>query len=168
MNNGRLGGYKTPGGHRRIPREELVRFIKENKLESCAQLNASKRLLIVEDDEDTMGLYISILQRENYEIKKAYTGFAAGVASDFIPDLIILDIKLPDMDGFTVLELIKKEKHLRDVKILAISAISDNETIKKLYDLGINGFLNKPFSILDFKQKIKSLLSEPVGEPVSV
>jgi excisionase family DNA binding protein len=168
MNNGKLGGYKTPGGHRRVPREELLRFIKENNLENCTQLNTPSKLLIVEDDEDTMDLYISILQKENYEIKKAYTGFAAGVASDFMPDLIILDIMLPDVDGFTILELLKKENHLKDVKILAVSAISDSDTIKKLYELGINGFMNKPFSILDFKQKIRSLLDEPVPEPATI
>jgi DNA-binding response OmpR family regulator len=158
MNSGRLNGYRTPGGHRRILREELLRFIKNNHLEDCLKLSQVKRVLIVEDDEDAMDLYISILEKDNYEIKKSYTGFSSGVAIDFKPDLMILDIMLPDLDGFKICDFIRKSPETGHTKILVISAISEIKKIRKMYDLGANDYLVKPFSIMELKNKIRKLL----------
>lgn len=158
MNSGKLNGYRTPGGHRRILREELLRFIKNNHLEESVAQNRVKKILIVEDDEDSMDLYISILEKDNYEIKKSYTGFSSGVVFDFKPDLVILDIMLPDLDGFKICDLIRKSPEMAETKILVISAISELKKIRKMYDLGANDYLVKPFSITELKSKIKDLL----------
>lgn len=158
MNTGKLNGYRTPGGHRRILREELLNFIKNNHLEESMKLNARKKILIVEDDPDAMDLYLSILEKENYEIKKSYTGYSSGVAIDFKPDLIILDIMLPDFDGYKICDFLRKCPETADTKILVISAISELRKIKKMYDLGANEYLVKPFSIAELKNKIKTLL----------
>ena len=158
MNSGKLNGYRTPGGHRRILREELFRFIKNNHLEESIKPNNVKKILIVEDDEDSMDLYISILEKDNYEIKRSYTGFSSGVVFDFKPDLVILDIMLPDLDGFKICDFIRKSPDSFDTKILVISAISELKKIKKMYNLGANDYLVKPFSIMELKNKIKKLL----------
>lgn len=158
MNAGKLNGYRTPGGHRRILREELLRFIKSNHLEDSVTLNQAKKILIVEDDEDSMDLYISILEKDNYEIKKSYTGFSSGVVFDFKPDLVILDIMLPDLDGFKICDLIRKSAETAQTKILVISAISELKKIRKMYELGANDYLVKPFSIVDLKNKIRGLI----------
>ncbi|MBL8029259.1 MAG: helix-turn-helix domain-containing protein, partial [Fibrobacteres bacterium] len=123
MNTGKLSGYRTPGGHRRILRDELLRFIKNNNLEDAVAQKKALKILIVEDDIDAMDLYISILEKDNYEIKKSYTGFSSGVAIDFKPDLIILDIMLPDFDGFRVCDMLRKSPETAHTKILVISAI---------------------------------------------
>jgi DNA-binding response OmpR family regulator len=158
MNSGKLNGYRTPGGHRRILKEELLKFIKENHMEDIIKKKALKKILIVEDDEDAMDLYISILEKENYEIKKSYTGFSSGVAIEFKPDLIILDIMLPDLDGYKICDFIRKSPETANTKIMVISAISDMRKIKKMYELGANEYLIKPFSIVELKNKIKKIL----------
>jgi excisionase family DNA binding protein len=158
MNAGKLNGYRTPGGHRRILREELFRFIKNNHMEDCVRQSQLKKILIVEDDEDAMDLYISILEKDNYEIKKSYTGFSSGVAIDFKPDLVILDIMLPDLDGFRICDFIRKSPEIAHTKILVISAISELKKIRKMYDLGADDYLVKPFSIIELKNKIKKHL----------
>lgn len=168
MNTGKLSGYRTPGGHRRILRDELLRFIKNNNLEEAVSRTRTRKILIVEDDPDAMDLYISILEKDNYEIKKSYTGFSSGVAIDFKPDLVILDIMLPDLDGFRICDLLRKSSETSHTKILAISAISEMRKIKKMYELGANDYLVKPFSIAELKNKIRTLLNGPaVIEPVT-
>ncbi|OGJ86803.1 MAG: hypothetical protein A2268_14120 [Candidatus Raymondbacteria bacterium RifOxyA12_full_50_37] len=158
MNNGKLNGYRTPGGHRRILKEDLLKFIKENKLETCVSQSASRKILIVEDDIDAMNLYSSILEKENYDIKKSYSGFAAGIAIDFKPDLVLLDIMLPDFDGYKICNFIKKSAETASTKIMVISAICDTRKIRKMFTLGADEYLVKPFSIVELKQKIFTLL----------
>ena len=158
MNTGKLNGYRTPGGHRRILREELLTFIHNNHMEDTLRVNSRKKILIVEDDPDDMDLYLSILEKDNYEIKKSYTGYSSGVAIDFKPDLIILDIMLPDFDGYKICDFLRKSPETSETKILVISAISEMRKIKKMYDLGANEYLIKPFSIIELKNKIKTLL----------
>jgi excisionase family DNA binding protein len=162
MNSGKLCGYRTPGGHRRILREELLNFVKNNNLEDAVSKKKPIKILIIEDDIDAMDLYISILEKDNYEIKKSYTGFSSGVAIDFKPDLIILDIMLPDFDGFRICDMLRKSPETAQTKILVISAISEMKKIKKMYDLGADDYLIKPFSISDLKIKIADLLKEPI------
>ena len=164
MNTGKLNGYRTPGGHRRILRDELLRFIKSNKMDELLQQNR-KKILIVEDDEEAMDLYISILEKENYEIKKSYTGYSSGVAIDFRPDLVILDIMLPDFDGFKICDLLRKAPETLHAKILVISAIGEMKKIRRMYDLGANAYLTKPFSIAELKSRIRSLLFNENPEP---
>jgi excisionase family DNA binding protein len=158
MNSGKLNGYRTPGGHRRILREELLKFIKNNHMEDSIKQSTQKKILIVEDDEDAMDLYINVLEKENYEIKKSYTGFSSGVAIDFKPDLIILDIMLPDLDGYKICDLMRKSPETANTKIMVISAVSDSRKIKRMYELGANDYLAKPFSIVELKNKVRNLI----------
>jgi excisionase family DNA binding protein len=158
MNNGKLNGYRTPGGHRRILREDLMKFIRDNKLETCVAQTTTQKILIVEDDIDAMNLYSSILEKENFTIKKSYSGFSAGVAIDFKPDLVILDIMLPDFDGYKICNFIRKSTETSHTKIMVISAISDTRKIKKMFSLGADEYLVKPFSIVELKNKIHKLL----------
>ncbi len=158
MNTGKLNGYRTPGGHRRILREELQKFVRKNGLEECVRMNSAKKILIVEDDTDAMDLYVKILENENYEIKKSFSGFSSGVAVDFRPDLVILDIMLPDIDGYKVCELIRRNPETTRTKTMVISAINDGSKINKMFKLGANDYLTKPFSISELKEKIKTLL----------
>ncbi len=160
MNSGKLKGYRTPGGHRRIPKEELARFIKENKLEKYVNMEPKKKkILIVEDDKDAMDLYMTILGNEKYEIKKAYTGFNAGIVNDFMPDLIILDILLPDIDGEQICKFIKLDKRAAKAKILAVSALSDKKTMNRMFNLGVDDYLTKPYLVSELCSKIDKLLA---------
>ncbi|OGS37718.1 MAG: hypothetical protein A2293_04865 [Elusimicrobia bacterium RIFOXYB2_FULL_49_7] len=158
MNTGKLNGYRTPGGHRRILKEELVKFIQTNKLENSLPKNISKKILIVEDDEDAMELYIKALENDDFEIKKSYTGFSSGVAVDFRPDLVILDIMLPDIDGYQICRHLRTAPETADAKIIVISAINDIKKIRKMFKLGADEYLVKPFSIMELREKIKELL----------
>ena len=156
MNTGKLKGYRTPGGHRRIPKIELIKFIKANNMEDCLKDQKVQKILIIEDDEDAMDFYSNIL--DSYDIKKAYTGFSSGIAVDYKPDLIILDIMLPDLDGFQICKMLRRNKETENTKILVVSAITETEKIQEIKDLGANDYLKKPFSILELKTRIKELI----------
>ncbi len=164
MNSGKLSGYRTPGGHRRILREELLRFIRDNNLESAVSQERPPRILIIEDDSDAMELYMNILSRDNYEIKKSFTGFSAGVAIEFKPDLVILDIMLPDIDGYQICDFLRKSQETANTKILVISAIGEDKKIREMYKIGANDYIVKPFSISNLKSKITQLLKETVNQ----
>src|SRR5262247_632523 len=95
FDSGRLRGFRVPGSKfRRIPREELIRFMRENNIPTDALEGGKRRILIVE-------LFVDVLSRDDrFEVKTAATGYDAGVLTEqFKPDLMILDYMLPDING---------------------------------------------------------------------
>ena len=94
------------------------------------------------------------------EVEEAGEGFLAGwKANSFRPHLVILDLMLPGLDGFHVCEFIRQFPELKDVKIIAISALMDPDAAKKILELGANDFLVKPFDLDVLKKKIFFQLS---------
>ena len=103
-----------------------------------------------------------MLTLENkYLIEVAYNGFEAGKKfATFSPDFIILDIRMPGMDGYQVCANIRSDPKNKSIKILAISGVSENDEIKKIMDLGADDYLGKPFSNKILKERISRLLGE--------
>ena len=108
-----------------------------------------KRILVVEDDNSLSVLLRLIMkvQPEDWEVSSAATGVEALAQMEkFKPDLILLDIMMPEMDGLEVARRAQSDEHLKDQKIVILSALSDSETQRKAMEAGVLEYWTKPIS----------------------
>jgi len=118
------------------------------------------KILIVDDSVDTVDLLNKRLSFEGYRTLSAYNGQEAlKQAAEHNPDLIVLDVMMPDMDGYEVCERLKASKNTRYIPILMLTAKSGLEHKIKGLDVGANDYLGKPFDYKELSARIKSLLA---------
>ncbi len=150
FDNGQLKGFRVPGSRfRRIPRDLLFSFMKENGIPTDALESGKRRVLIVDDDEDLVDLLSDVFLRDSrFEVRTANNGFEAGMAvKDFRPDLVVLDVMLPDINGKEVCQRVRADTNLHDVKIICISGMVEAEKVADLKAAGANDFMQKPFEV---------------------
>jgi len=160
FDSGRLTGFRVPGSKfRRIPREELVRFMKANNIPLEALEGATKRVLIVDDDPSIVELFKDVLARDGrFEVQAAMTGYDAGLLTQsFRPHLIVLDYMLPDVNGNIVCQRIKTNPELRDTRIIFVSGVVNQDEVKNLLALGADDFIKKPFNIGSLVKRMADL-----------
>ncbi len=158
---GRLNGFRVPGSRfRRIPREELLRFMKSNDIPTDGFDTGSKRVLIVDDDPHIVEMLKDVLESDpRLDVQTAGTGYEAGAMSQsFKPDLMLLDYMLPDINGNVVVESSRKDAALAEMKIMIISGVVRQEEIDGLLSAGADEFLKKPFDIQTLQSRITALL----------
>ena len=161
FDSGQLRGFRVPGSKfRRIPREALIRFMKEHGIPTDALESGRRRVLIVDDDPAIVELITDVLNESNrFECRSVNNGFEAGKqANEYRPDLIILDIMLPDINGKAVCEAIRRDQNMTDIKIICISGMVEEDKISELTAAGANAFMHKPLDIDGLKSKIADLL----------
>ncbi len=161
FDSGRLKGFRVPGSRfRRIPRDELIRFMRDNNIPTDHLEGAKRRVLVVDDDEQIVELFEDILSRDNrFSVATASTGYDAGVMTEqFKPDLMILDYMLPDINGNIVCETVRKNPEFANMKIIIVSGVVNQEEINHLLEAGADEFVKKPFRIDDLVERIKVLL----------
>ncbi len=159
---GRLGGFRVPGSRfRRIPREELIKFMRDNDIPIETLTGArKKRILVVDDDPQIVELFVDVLSRDDrFEIKTAMTGYDAGIITEqFKPDLMILDYMLPDINGNVVCQTVRKNADLGAMRIIVVSGVVNHEEINDLLSAGADEFVKKPFNIEKLVGRIHALL----------
>ncbi len=165
IKEGKLLASSTAGGHNRIRRVDLLQLLKELRLPIPPEfINESKVRVLIIDDEPAMKAMIRCMLEENFEnilIEEAAEGLMAGwQAHSFRPDLIILDLMLPGLDGFQVCKFIRQFPELKRTKIIAISGLHDPETKERILNLGADQFLTKPFDLSSLEEKIRGLLKQ--------
>jgi len=161
FDSGRLEGFRVPGSKfRRIPRQSLVKFMKDNRIPLDNLESGKKKVLVVDDDAEIVELISDVLSRDGrYEVKTASSGYEAGIATQqFRPDLILLDYMLPDVNGNVVCRTIKRNPEFENTKIIIISGVVKQEEIDQLLKSGAEGFIKKPFSITELNDKITATL----------
>jgi two-component system response regulator RpaA len=166
FDSGQLKGFRVPGSRfRRIPREALYRFMKENSIPTDALESGRRRILIVDDDQAVVDLISEVLAGDaRFETKVVNNGFGAGMlAKEYHPDLIILDVMLPDINGQAVCELIRKDPTMADIKIICISGMVEEEKIDELRAAGADEFLHKPLDIDELIRRVSRLLDIETG-----
>lgn len=161
FDSGRLQGFRVPGSRfRRIPRSDLIRFMKTNEIPTDALESTTKRILIVDDDPQIVDMLQDVFgDDERFEIKTAANGYDAGMLTQqFRPHLVLLDYMLPDINGNQVCDRIKSNPELQDTNVLIVSGVIKREDIENLEEHGADGFVKKPFNIEDLLRKMESLL----------
>jgi excisionase family DNA binding protein len=148
FDNGQLKGFRVPGSKfRRIPREQLFMFMRDNGIPTDALETGKRRVLVVDDDPDLVELIVSVLEDDGrFETRVATNGFEAGMmVKEYRPDLIVLDVMLPDINGKEVCIRVRNDGTLDGVKIICISGMVEQDKINELRAAGANDFLQKPF-----------------------
>ncbi len=159
---GRLTGFRVPGSKfRRIPRDELIRFLKSNNLPLDMLQGAARRVLAVDDDTTMLALYQHAFSKEgsSIELHVAENGYDAGLLTERLkPDLLILDYHLPDINGVAVCKRIRSAAHLASVRILCVSGVADRSAIDELVAAGADAFLAKPFDARTLVANVERML----------
>jgi len=166
FDSGQLKGFRVPGSRfRRIPRESLYRFMKENGIPTDALESGRRGILIVDDDPAVAELITDVLAHDNrFESKVVNNGFGAGMlAKEYHPDLIVLDVMLPDINGKAVCELIRSDPTMSDIRIICISGMIEEDKIQELKDAGADDFLQKPLDVDELVRRICRLLDIETG-----
>ena len=166
FDSGQLKGFRVPGSRfRRIPRDVLFRFMKENGIPTDALESGRRKALVVDDDEDLVELIRDALESDGrFEVRIANNGFSAGMmVKEYRPDIIVLDIMLPDINGKDVCHLVRSDSSLDDTKIICISGMVEQDKVQELHTAGANDFLQKPFEVETLVERMCHLLDvEPV------
>jgi excisionase family DNA binding protein len=152
FDSGRLEGFRVPGSRfRRIPRNSLLKFMKENAIPLDGLESGKKKVLIVDDDAEIVDLLVEVLSRDGrFEVKTATSGYEAGIQTQrFRPDLILLDYMLPDVNGNVVLHTIRRNPEFENIKIIIVSGVIKQDEIDQLLKSGAQDFIKKPFEISD-------------------
>ena len=150
FDNGSLKGFRVPGSRfRRIPRDLLFQFMQENGIPTDALESGKRKVLIVDDDEELVELLVDVFERDKrFDIRTANNGFDAGMTvKEFRPDLVVLDVMLPDINGQEVCQTIRSDKSLEKVRVICISGMVEQDKIADLKVAGANEFLQKPFTV---------------------
>jgi excisionase family DNA binding protein len=161
FDSGKLDGFRVPGSKfRRIPRENLIKFMKENNIPLSNLAVAGKRkVLIVDDDMEIVELLVDVLTRDGrFEVRTATSGYDAGLMTQrFRPDVILLDYMLPDVNGNIVCRTIKKNPDFANTQIIIVSGVVNPEEIEDLLKSGAAEFVKKPFNIAELVDKLGAL-----------
>ena len=158
IDSGQLQGYTIPGSrHRRVAAEALRRFLREHKMPDYAG-TARRRILIVDDDRDLLELLQDALRGE-YDVDVASSALeAASRLPVFRPDLILLDVRLPDLSGLEVCRHFRGSVSDRRVPILTMSAFGGEIDPSEVRRCGADAFLPKPLKMADLKHRIEAMV----------
>lgn len=166
--NGQLKGHKLPGrGNYRVLVEDFITFLHKQRMpmpelfdtQAIEQTTGKKRILIIDDEAAMRNAVRRVLQSTQYDIISAQDGFQAGVkVIAEQPDLIILDLSMPGLDGFDVIQFIRQRPDLTKVKILVLSGLAPADLAESI-KIGANDAVAKPFDNSDLLSRVKTLLS---------
>src|SRR4029078_10722076 len=124
FDSGQLKGFRVPGSRfRRIPREQLYAFMRDNGIPTDALESGKRKVLIVDDDQELVELIVDVLEKDGrFEIRTVNKDFDAGMmVKEYRPDLIVLDVMLPDINGKEVCQRVRADNTLEKGRLLFIS-----------------------------------------------
>ena len=162
FDSGALHGYRIPGSKdRRIPLNQLIRFMKQHGMPLNGLMTGSARVLIVDDEQDIVEVLEKILEDEaKYEVEVARSGFAAGITAEkFRPHVLLLDMHLKDVDAPEIAKQVKKSPDLQLTKVIAMSGKLTDAEVQGLMTTGFDGFLRKPFHVRQVIEAIEDSMA---------
>ncbi|MEI8011818.1 MAG: response regulator [Candidatus Omnitrophota bacterium] len=164
IHDGKLKAYRTPGNHSRIKVEDFIGFLKLYNMpipETLSVRGDARKVLIVDDDANMVSSVRRLFKKEpHFEIEAANDGFEAGIKLLlFKPDLVILDMKMPGMNGFEVAQKIKRSANCEHTKIIGVSAFFEEVDKERLREIGVDCCFDKPFNPEELIEKAKVILA---------
>lgn len=163
IKNGFLKAFKTPGGQFRVYPKDLLDFMKSRDMVLPKKVISDcdeklKKILLVDDDEAFNNVTKKFLEKnlENVEILQAFDGFEAGsVMMDQMPELLVLDLDLPGIDGVKLCHKIKEEKKFASPKIIIVTGLQDSAVEEECISLGVEKYLKKPILLPELLAVLK-------------
>ena len=123
----------------------------------------TKRVLVVEDNELNLKLFCDLLRAHEFAAEPVRDGRDALTrARDFDPELIIMDIQMPHVSGFELIEALKSDDTLKRIPIMAVTAYAGREDEDRIRAAGADAYVSKPISLARFVQEVSALLPEAV------
>ena len=121
----------------------------------------AKRVMIVEDNELNMKLFNDLLEAQGYETIQTSNGLEAlDLAREHRPDLILMDIQLPEVSGLEVTKWLKEDDELARIPVIAVTAFAMKGDEERIRQGGCEAYISKPISVLKFLETVKSYLGE--------
>jgi two-component system cell cycle response regulator DivK len=121
---------------------------------------ASKKILIVEDNELNLKLFRDLLGAHGFETYETKDGLnVPSLAREIRPDLILMDIQLPEISGFDITRNLKQEPDLKDIPVIAVTAFAMKDDEERILKAGCEAYISKPISIMPFLQTIEKFLN---------
>ncbi|MEO8290289.1 MAG: response regulator [Gaiellaceae bacterium] len=153
----RLTAFYTPGGHRRFRRGDLDLFLAGSRGASATR---GQPLVLIVDDDQRLREFVRVnLEMDGYAVREA--GSAAdglAVLEEESPDLILLDVMMPEVDGFEMLRRVQKQHGVGSIPVIMFSGKVDEETAGRAADEGAQAFIGKPFDPQQLIESTKQLL----------
>lgn len=129
----------------------------------------NNKILVVDDDRAINELIKVNLELVGYSVVQAYDGIEGfAVAKQELPSLIILDVMMPDVDGYTVAQRVRLNSELKNTPILMLTALSQLNDKVRGFDIGVDDYLVKPFEMEELKVRVRALLKRTKQIPESV
>ncbi len=123
-------------------------------------MSVLKKILVVDDDPYILMSLEFLMKKNGYDVMVARNGTEAlEIVEKQLPDVVLLDIMMPDVDGYEICKHIKASKKLKDAKVVFMSAKTKEADIRKGYDLGASLYITKPFSTREMIKQIKELMA---------
>lgn len=127
------------------------------------------KILVIDDDKAINELIKVNLQLSGYIVIQAYDGISGfALAKQEAPSLVVLDVMMPNVDGYTVAQRIRQNENIKNVPILMLTALSDIQDKSKGFDIGVDDYLVKPFEMEELKMRVKALLKRTHQLPESM
>ena len=125
---------------------------------------AGEVILIVEDNEKNLKLLLDVLQFNGYQTVEATTAEEGlEIARSQVPDLILMDIQLPGMDGIAAFRLLRADPVTERIPVIAVTASAMTLDRKKIMEAGFEGYQAKPIKVKDFKEEVRRVLDVRLG-----
>lgn len=165
IRQGEIESYTTPGGHHRIRREDFHKFAAKFKIpvdEEVVGARPGQVIVVADDDPGVRDLVTSALKREvkGATIHTAADGYEAFFLIGRVkPDLVILDIKMPQLDGLEVCRKIRANPELREMQVFIITGFTKDFPREKILECGADACMEKPFDLLKFTEEVNRLLT---------
>ena len=127
---------------------------------------ANELILIVEDNEKNRKLARDVLAHKGYRVVEAETGEdGIRLAGELRPDLVLMDIQLPGMNGIEALRQLRSDPGTRDIPVMAVTASAMTHDRQKIMAAGFDGYQSKPISVRPFVEAVEQLLAQRRGDP---
>ena len=121
-----------------------------------------KTVLVVEDNELNMKLFNDLLEAHGYKVVQTRDGLSAlEIARKHMPDLILMDIQLPEVSGIEVTKWLKEDPDLKRIPVIAVTAFAMKGDEQKIREGGCEAYISKPISVVGFLQTIDKFLKQP-------
>ncbi len=170
IKNGYLKAFTTPGGQYRVYSEDLVDFLHSRGMrlppelkEVLEQQMSIEVVLVVDDDEEFNNTLKQFLEKKypDYTVEQAFDGFEAGkVLAESKPDMVLLDVDLPGIDGRKLCQKIKEDSPAVKPIVIAISGVTDADIESQMMAAGADAFLAKPLKMEELPQVIEQLAAQ--------
>lgn len=167
VREGSLGAHTTAGGRYRVPVDVAIQFMRDHNIPIPDELldsQEAKRVLAVDDEREVLENVIGMLRHypTPLDVRTESDGIAACIAmGSFKPHLLILDLKMPRMDGFEVCERVRADPTTRNTRILVSTGFSDDQTKRRAIEAGANDYLAKPYRMEELLEKVENLIGTP-------